>query len=611
MKISKITINNFNSIGAQKNVLNLENDVTALIGKNESGKSSVIDAINSIRFTSKLPNLSKNVNRRTDTPVSFTVELFFLEVEAEKYGLVTANKTVIEITDEKIVYDGELSKLFSEGADIHTLVNSFCTTVEDYSNLPHTSALVSFLSDLDKKLPILPLENMFNSCIKELSSQRDIDKNMITELTSKARNLLERISGVYFLLPNIYKYTGLEIKDTYQTSEIANHISGQTPIRAIEALFWVAEVEPELLHKAIASPHPGTKDSAQDELKALVEKNINAELQKFYQQSDVQLKIFFDGNTIKFNIDSGLRMNLSEQSDGLKWYFSLFIDMCRNGLHKKPTLLLLDEPGVHLHVDAQSELIKLFYHLTERGNSLIYTTHSPFMLDSSNPTSIRIIQKPSGFTEIVNKYYSDEIDGSSKKETLSPLLKGIGATLSNTIFPLFDKPCLIVEGITDKLYIDAMMGYLYSENEPSVYIVPSVGASNIDKLASIFIGWGIEFSVLLDFDKDGFKEYKELASDLHMADSLIRFVNLGQFADGVPKDEYREIESLISVDVLSKLDSWNLRNSGKEISKYIIANDFYTKAKEQAIALDDETIQNFRKLFSALFKSDTKDGNFK
>ena len=54
MKISKIKINNFKSIGEEKNELKLESGVTALIGKNEAGKSNVLDAINAIKFMSSL-----------------------------------------------------------------------------------------------------------------------------------------------------------------------------------------------------------------------------------------------------------------------------------------------------------------------------------------------------------------------------------------------------------------------------------------------------------------------------------------------------------------------------------------------------------------------------
>ena len=44
-------------------------------------------------------------------------------------------------------------------------------------------------------------------------------------------------------------------------------------------------------------------------------------------------------------------------------------------------MYLLDEPGTSLHVNAQRELLKLFQHLAGKGNQVVYTTHSPYMLD--------------------------------------------------------------------------------------------------------------------------------------------------------------------------------------------------------------------------------------
>ena len=51
MRISSVIINNYKSIGTQKNTLLLEDDVTALIGKNDSGKSNVLEILGGISFS--------------------------------------------------------------------------------------------------------------------------------------------------------------------------------------------------------------------------------------------------------------------------------------------------------------------------------------------------------------------------------------------------------------------------------------------------------------------------------------------------------------------------------------------------------------------------------
>ena len=74
-------------------------------------------------------------------------------------------------------------------------------------------------------------------------------------------------------------------------------------------------------------------------------------------------------------------MSFSERSNGLKRYFSLFIDTKAKIDNNRPTLYLLDEPGVYLHVKAQKELLQYFNHLCNDGNQVVYTTHSLTIYD--------------------------------------------------------------------------------------------------------------------------------------------------------------------------------------------------------------------------------------
>ena len=50
MKIKSIIISNYKSLGEERNVLLLEDNITALIGKNDSGKSNILEALGNISF---------------------------------------------------------------------------------------------------------------------------------------------------------------------------------------------------------------------------------------------------------------------------------------------------------------------------------------------------------------------------------------------------------------------------------------------------------------------------------------------------------------------------------------------------------------------------------
>ena len=123
-------------------------------------------------------------------------------------------------------------------------------------------------------------------------------------------------------------------------------------------------------------------------------------------------------------------MSFSERSNGLKWYFSLFIDTKAKIDNNRPTLYLLDEPGVYLHVKAQKELLQYFNHLCNDGNQVVYTTHSPFMIDNNNVYNIRAVEKDEyGNSKIYKSIYNHQLSEKSKMETLSPLIEAFVLTI--------------------------------------------------------------------------------------------------------------------------------------------------------------------------------------
>src|SRR5699024_2547769 len=79
MTISKIIINNYKSIGDVNNVLHLDQNITTIIGKNESGKSNVLEAIGALPYfnntKSEYYTHNKNRNSLGETSISFAIKL--------------------------------------------------------------------------------------------------------------------------------------------------------------------------------------------------------------------------------------------------------------------------------------------------------------------------------------------------------------------------------------------------------------------------------------------------------------------------------------------------------------------------------------------------------
>ena len=132
------------------------------------------------------------------------------------------------------------------------------------------------------------------------------------------------------------------------------------------------------------------------------------------------------------------------------------------------------------------------------------------MIDSENLSKIVITEKVGGFSKIHNKVHGADLQDVSRLETLSPLFKAIGYSCTDNIGPSFYKNNIITEGISDYYYLLGFCYLLNVEDKNIPNIIPSISVNNIHHICSILIGWGCSFKALLDYDKEGFKEYNNL-----------------------------------------------------------------------------------------------------
>jgi len=117
----------------------------------------------------------------------------------------------------------------------------------------------------------------------------------------------------------------------------------------------------------------------------------------------------------------GVKIELESRSKGFQWFFSFYlVFLVESGEGHKDAILLLDEPGLHLHPTAQQELIKFFETLANK-NQLVYTTHSPFLIDGENLHRVRpVTEDETGHSQVsVDTWPKD-------RETIFPLQAAAG-----------------------------------------------------------------------------------------------------------------------------------------------------------------------------------------
>ena len=200
---------------------------------------------------------------------------------------------------------------------------------------------------------------------------------------------------------------------------------------------------------------------------------------------------------------------LGTRSRGFVWFFSFLAWYGDVQREKQNVILLLDEPGMSLHGKAQGDLLRYFEEELIPNHQLIYSTHSPFMVDPARFDRVRIVQDRSVDAD---KYLPDGEAGTkvtidvleSTDDSLFPLQGALGYDIAQTLF--VGPNSLIVEGVSDLLYLQVMTGVLQAAGREGLcagWTITPVGGS--DKVPTFVALLGsqtrMNIATLIDFQE--------------------------------------------------------------------------------------------------------------
>ncbi len=157
------------------------------------------------------------------------------------------------------------------------------------------------------------------------------------------------------------------------------------------------------------------------------------------------------------NTRTDLSLNFDERSTGFVWFFSFLVwysDVRRR--YGENLLIVLDDPGLGLHAKAQWDLLR---YVTERlapRYQILYTTHSPFMIDPEQMQSVRTVEEiaadpATGQMEHIGTKVGDEVL-STDHDTLLPLQASLGYRIMRDLATR--KKLLLVEKPADVIYLN-------------------------------------------------------------------------------------------------------------------------------------------------------------
>ncbi len=178
-------------------------------------------------------------------------------------------------------------------------------------------------------------------------------------------------------------------------------------------------------------------------------------------------------------------------------------------------IILLDEPGLNLHAKAQKDLVGYINDRLKPDHQVIYTTHSPFMIDSANLSNVRIVEDADTGKEgsLGSKVGTKSI--SHDPDTLYPLQAALAYDMMNGLFT--DKRALLVDGPTELLYLK------WFSNE-----LKQLGRTHLDERWTIVPAGGLEkiagFMNLLGADRERLAVFTGVNQDSKRSgDSMLEY----------------------------------------------------------------------------------------
>ena len=223
---------------------------------------------------------------------------------------------------------------------------------------------------------------------------------------------------------------------------------------------------------------------------------------------------------VKDQNDKGL-IPLEERSKGFQWFFSFDMHfMYETEGNFSNAIILLDEPGLHLHAAAQKDLLVRMQAYAQ-GNQLVYTTHLPFMIDLKRLDNIYVAEEiPEEGTRIHQNW------ATADKDARFTLQAALGLSWSQSLF--VGQYNLVVEGV-DEFWFLTTFSTLFEEAgqpglDPELVVTPAGGASKVAYVGTILHGQELHVAVLLDSDSAGKQASKQLVHQWILDEKLVIMV---------------------------------------------------------------------------------------
>ena len=585
MKINAFKIINFRSIVDSGWVPLSPDGITVLVGQNESGKSSVLDAINCV-LTDTNPT-TDDFRIGTDLPIislrldlmESDVDLYLKDIhhyqksDFKKYLNISKNRVIIncrwfyELQDNKrkiersiSFEDDKLNELIYQSTDSDTSKSN--DEIDKKSQNKDSSDEFIYLNDLDNdesSLDIayelwaaLPLAVLFSEDSGKLPSQVDIDENG-QPTGPGAQAALNFLKIAEIDLPILLRGDRRSRENTLNkaNSRVSDDFNS----------FWSQTIG----------------KSGRLTLKCDID---NYEASKIDKAGKPHLVFWIcDGTT---------QLYPKQRSQGVRWFISFYLQLKASEKTKNKRVFLLDEPGANLHSKAQADVLKLINQLGKDNSSVIYSTHSPQMLEYPKLFRVHAVQRDGELDDSPTKIIDAHRLGTASSDTLSPLLTAMGADLSQHQVVRKENNVLLEE-MSGYYYLSSFWKLCKSKKE--VHFIAATGVNKIEALANMFRGWGLGFSIAIDDDSQGRSAYNSMKRELFGDDDklaakrMLKFPGCTSIEDVLCKQDFKKYVLKDESIVIAGKNSEYIKSASR--SKPVLAFGFSLAVENGDVTIEE------------------------
>ena len=598
MKLKKIELHSFRHFKNQS--LNIDPKVTVLVGKNDTGKTSILFRL----LTQYLPGLgawSIDVPRlpsvkEKEIKVDFIWKMEKEDFKAFSFKDIFGKDNFKEMKICLRHFEEGQQKRFSVYVD-NKEVYVYELSAEGKPILK--PGFYSFLRDF---MPEVQYVNLSDSLIL---------KGMFTgTYTFKAR--------FYEPTPQAFQFRRYLLETRLEIVKLMLELEG------LKAECWELKNEDE----EKSEPWPGYGRNVANlsireievHLKKISEK-ITKLLQKWWDDPPgLRFKIIIPGKQHYYykHTKSNIYQIMITDKDGLPhssfglWWFLTFLIIFLDSEQRKKQILVFDEPAYNLHPKAQKAVCKIFNEISKK-HQIIYSTHSPFLIDWNFPQRIRVLERDyeTKLTQIKNKPYHAE---KSFMSVWDPLRNSIDISLGDLGF--LGEKNLFVEGISDQVYLANISAFLEEKgkshlNLHEINIIPYSNEETLELLIRVTRSLRRKAVILYDSDEGG-RKANEIAQKNNIPHLGIKNVITQPDAskeysieDLIGTEEYlRFVNDYYGIEL--KL-SWFKEIKPEDLDKK--TNSKLTLGKRLEEYFKDEFEEKFSKSGVAIYFSNSLEGN--